>query len=295
PLPIAYSPDGKRLATPGPDKSVLVHDVATGRAVLTLRGHEKPVAGLAFAPDGKMLFAMDRGEAVRGWDTDGKERLKIAGRKTGRGGSAPAPAGKTIATAGEDGVRLWDAARGTELVHLPRLGPGARSVAFSPDGGTLAVGDESGSVRLWDRGTGRMRDGCEFDGRDHACRVAFSPDGKTLAGGGDPVALCDAASGKQTARFPGRAAAFSPDSRTLAVGIGLVLGFADVRTGRPTSEAGHTQPLRALAFAPDGKTLATAAPDRSVRFWDAATGKETTGPRGKAVHASGLAFSPDGP
>jgi WD40 repeat protein len=294
PLPIAYSPDGKRLATPGPDNTVLVHDAATGRAVLTLRGHEKPVAALAFAPDGNTLFAMDRGEAVRVWDADGKERLRIAGRKTRRAGFALAPDGKTIATAGEDGVRLWDAARGTELVHLPRLGPSARSVAFSPDGGTLAVGDESGSVHLWDRGTGRMRDGCDFDGSDHAGLVAFSPDGKALVVGGDAVALYDAATGKQTARFPGPAAAFSPDGRTLAAGIGLVLGFADARTGRLRPEAGHTQPLRALAFAPDGKTLATSAPDRSVRFWDAATGKETTGPRGKALHASGLAFSPDG-
>src|SRR5262249_57660918 len=129
---------------------------------LPLRGHERPVAGVAFAPDGKMLFAMDRGEAVRGWDTDGKERLKIAGRKTGRAGFALSPDGKTIATGGEDGVRLWDAARGTELVRLPGR-PEVHSVAFSPDGGTLAVGDGGGSVHLWDRG-GRMRDVFHFEG-----------------------------------------------------------------------------------------------------------------------------------
>src|SRR5206468_2038695 len=148
---------------------------------------------------------------------------------------------------------------------------------------------------LWDRGGGRVRDVFHFDARGHAALVAFSPDGKTLARGGAGVVLCDAASGKETARHGGEVAAFSPDGGTLAVAHGPVLGFADARTGRerPTY-AGHTRPLRALAFSPDGKTLATAAPDRSVRLWDAATGKETTGPRGKAIHASSLAFAPDG-
>jgi WD40 repeat protein len=294
-LPIAYSPDGKRLATPGRDNAVVIHDAATGRAVLTLRGLEMPATALAFAPDGKMLFAMDQSQAVRGWDMDGKEQLKIAGRKARGTAFALSPDGKTIATGGKDGARLWDAARGTELVRLPDL-PEVHSFAFSPDGGTLAVGAGGISVHLWDRAGGRMRDVLNFEGRGHPDWVGFSPDGKTLARcGHDEVSLCDAASGKVTAWLAGLAAAFSPDGKTLAVGNGPTLGFVDPRTGRekPTY-AGHTWPIRALAFSPDGKTLATGAPDRTVRLWDAATGKETTGRRGKAMHASSLAFTPDG-
>src|SRR5262249_35191418 len=62
-LPIASSPDGKLLATPGPDNAVVVREAATGRVVLTLRGFKKPVVALAFAPDGKTMFAMDQGQA----------------------------------------------------------------------------------------------------------------------------------------------------------------------------------------------------------------------------------------
>src|SRR5262249_29827313 len=155
-LPIAYSPNSKQLATPGPDHAVVIREAATGRSVLTLRGPGKPVVALAFAPDGKTLFAMDQGQAVRSWDADGKERLNLAGRRTRGAAFALSPDDKTIATGGEDGVRLWDAARGTELVRLP-VRPRVCSVAFSPDGGTLAVGDEAGSVHLWDRGGGGRR------------------------------------------------------------------------------------------------------------------------------------------
>jgi WD40 repeat protein len=294
-LPIAYSADGKRLATPGRDNAVIIHDAATGRATLTLRGLGKPATALAFAPGGKTLFAMDQGQAVRGWDMDGKERLSIAGRKARGTALALSPDGKTIATGGTDGARLWDAVRGTELVRLPDS-PEVRSLAYSPDGGTLAVGTDAISVHLWDRAGGRMQDVLNFEGVGHSDGVAFSPDGKTLARWGrDQVALCDAASGKVTAWLAGLTAAFSPDGKALAVGNGPTLGFVDPRTGRekPTY-AGHVWPLRALAFSPDGKTLATGAPDRSVRLWDAATGKETTGKRGKTIHASSLAFSPDG-
>jgi WD40 repeat protein len=294
-LPIAYSPDGKRLATPGRDNTAVIHDAATGREVQTLRGLEKPVAGLAFAPDGKTVFAMDKSQAVRGWDQDGKERLSIPGRKARGTGFALSPDGKTIATGGEDGARLWDAARGAELVQLTDL-PKVLSLAFSPDGGTVAVGAGGISAYLFDRAGGRRRGRLDFEGRGHPDRVAFSPDGKTLAScGREDVVLCDVASGEVTARLAGLAVAFSPDGKALAVGSGPALGFADLRTGREKpSPAGHTQPLWALAFAPDGKTLATAGLDRSVRFWDAATGKETTGRRGKVMYASGLAFTPDG-
>src|SRR5262249_32641366 len=222
-LPIAYSPDGKRLATPGPDNAVVILDAATGRAVRTLRGLEKPVVALAFAPDGRRLFAMDQGQAVRGWDADGKERLSIAGRRTRVAALALSPDGKTIATGGEDGARLWDAARGTELVRLPGRSE-VHSVAFSPDGGTLAVGDGGRSVPLWDRARGRMRDVFHFEGVGDADWIAFSPDGKTLARGGrGEFVLSDAAAEKVIARLAGLVAAFSPDGKALAVGSGPVL------------------------------------------------------------------------
>src|SRR5262249_46951039 len=161
-LPITYSPDGKRLAALGPDNAVVIHDAVTGRAVRTLRGPQKPGVALAVGPDGKPLFAMDQSHTSRGWGAAGRERVSIAGRGMRVAAFALAPDGKTIATGGEDGVRLWDAARGTELVRLPGR-PEAHSVAFSPDGGTLAVGDGGGSVHLWDRG-GRMRDVFHFEG-----------------------------------------------------------------------------------------------------------------------------------
>ncbi|MBD0670130.1 eIF2A-related protein [Streptomyces sp. CBMA156] len=174
------------------------------------------------------------------------------------------------------------------------------AVAFSPDGHTLATGDDH-TVRLWDVATGKTTTTLT-DHTDTVNAVAFSPDGHTLATGDDhTVRLWDVATGKTTTTLTDHtdtvnAVAFSPDGHTLATAGGdHTVRLWDVATGKTTTTlTDHTDTVNAVAFSPDGHTLATAGYDRTVRLWDVATGKTTTTLTGHTGPVNAVAFSPDG-
>jgi RNA polymerase sigma factor (sigma-70 family) len=227
---VAFSPDGKLVGVGAWDMKVWSAD--TGEEVAFLgrqdMGRSWPVA---FAPDGKTL-ATGYGPAVKLWDVaTWQERASLAGHTREVNGLAFARDGKTLATAGSDGtVKLWDFATGKErtTLKLPKAAVNnvAFSVAFSPDGKTLAVGTGGfrvpGEVVLWDVASAKVR--TVLKGHElQVTSVAFSPDGKTLASGSydQTVRLWDVASGETLATLKGhpgevQGVAFSPDGRALA-------------------------------------------------------------------------------
>ncbi|WRZ78365.1 hypothetical protein OG251_43280 (plasmid) [Streptomyces sp. NBC_01237] len=166
------------------------------------------------------------------------------------------------------------------------------SVAFSPDGRTLAIGD-FGDARLWDVASGKAR--TVLTGRDPVDSVVFSPDGRTLAIGYDEqVRLWDVASGKIRTTLTGHSdsvdsVAFSPDGRTLAIGDYGQVRLWDVSSGRARITS-RIEGMGSVAFSPDGRTLAI-GDDEQVRLWDVATGKIRTTLTGDT---GWVAFSPDG-
>ncbi|KFY17840.1 hypothetical protein V492_00349, partial [Pseudogymnoascus sp. VKM F-4246] len=139
---VAFSPDGKRVASGSYDETVRLWDAATGAALQTLEGHSSAVSSVAFSPDGKRVASGSVDTTVRLWDAaTGAALQTLEGHSSAVSSVAFSPDGKRVASGSVDTtVRLWDAATGAALQTLEGHSASLTSVAFSPDGKRVASG-----------------------------------------------------------------------------------------------------------------------------------------------------------
>ncbi|BFU45116.1 hypothetical protein [Krasilnikovia sp. MM14-A1004] len=281
---VAYSPDGRRIATSGDDGTVRVWQTGPGGTPTgtptVLTGHTGEVWSPQFGPGAHLLAAVGGDHTVTVWDLDAGGPPRVLRGHTGKVWNvAFSPDGRRLASTGDEGtVRLWTA--DGQPVRVLRVGPTRElGVAYSPDGRHLAASDGDGVIRVWDAaGTGPP-----VLLRGHTSSVenlAFSADGRRLVsastdgtarvwpvdGRGAPVVLRGQNGGTV------ETVAVSPDGGRVAAGgsDGTVRVFNADGDADPLLLPGHDGPVWSLAFAPRGTALLSGSGDGTVRLWDAA-------------------------
>jgi WD40 repeat protein len=307
---LAFSPDGKTLASGGWDDMVRLWEVATGKQLRKLDAHQAMVARVAFSPDGKVLASRGGLDGVlRLWDpATGAELHKVEGlsrvnpwRFYREAALAFSGDSKTVAASSRKAIVLYDTATGKETRRLE----GYRDcmyLVYSPDGKLLASGGlddvkkEKYSLRLWDAATGKELRRCELPKNEPPTCFAFSPQADKLvaAVAETDTFVFDVQSGKVLQRLPhywASRVAYAPDGKAVVSVRGATVRRWDPDTGkeRGLEFVGHQAGVTALALAPGGKLAASGGED--IRLWDLATGKQV---RRIAAPGTALAFSPDG-
>ena len=244
---LVFSEDGKILACAS-GLDILLQDAHTGEEKMRLTGHTWGMHSMVLSPDGNILASGSEDMTIRLWDMHtGEHKKTLNGHKHRVYSVAFSPDGETLVSGSDDNtIRLWDVDTGeTERILTGHAGEfdvdngpfsvkGVKSVAFSPDGKTLASGGGDNVIHLWDIGTGNRK--MTLVGHTNGVfSLAFSPDGETLASG-------------------------SVDSD---------IRLWDPHTGQHKKTlTGHANWVRSIAFSPDGKTLVSGSDDGSVLIWE---------------------------
>nr|WP_322680269.1 NB-ARC domain-containing protein [Nostoc sp. DedQUE03]MDZ7975690.1 NB-ARC domain-containing protein [Nostoc sp. DedQUE03] len=183
---VAFSPNGKLLATGDADGKTYLWQVEDGKLLFSCTGHSSWVKSVAFSPDGQTLASGSEDQTVKLWDVHTGKCLKtLQGHSNWVRSVAFSPDGQTLASGSEDQtVKLWDVHTGKCLTTLQGNTNRVRTVAFSPDGQTLASGSEKQTIKLWDIRNSKCL--TTLQGHNNWVRsVAFSPDGEIFASGSE--------------------------------------------------------------------------------------------------------------
>jgi WD40 repeat protein/transcriptional regulator with XRE-family HTH domain len=311
PRSIAFSPDGKTLATSDAIE-VILWDASNGERLFSLAGqsigtttgYNLGVGQISFSPDGELLAVANMDGISKVWELASQtEVLSFESGTQPAKAIAYSPDGRLLATGGDEGiVKIWNAESGEELFALS-LGGIIHSIAFGPEGDRLTAASEDGSVKIWDSGTGQEL--LSLPRLSGMYDIAFLSDGNLVTAGQDGTArVWDSTSGQQLLTLAGHSStiigvAGSPDGKRIATsGYDGTLKLWDATPGRELlTIQGHADIVWGVEYSPDGKRIASASTDGSARLWDAESGQlslELAKGNSPTDGFTSLAFSPDG-
>ncbi|KAK0747323.1 WD40-repeat-containing domain protein [Apiosordaria backusii] len=301
---VAFSADGRQLASGSYDNTVKIWDPASGQCLQTLEGHSDSVYSVAFSADGRQLASGSYDNTVKIWDpTSGQCLQTLKGHSNSVNSVVFSADSRQLASgSGDKTVKIWDPASGQCLQTLEGHSNWVNSVVFSADGRQLASGSDDNTVKIWDPASGQCLQTLEGHS-NWVNSVVFSADGRQLASGSydNTVKIWDPTSGQCLQTLKGHSnsvnsVVFSADSRQLASGSGdKTVKIWDPASGQclQTLE-GHSDWVNSVVFSADGRQLASGSGDKTVKIWDPASGQCLQTLEGHSDWVNSVVFSADG-
>ncbi len=306
---LAFSPDGRRIATIGlTDRAVIIWDAATGRDLLSLHGHPGEVWDLAFRADGEALATVGNG-GIHVWQAPRRERSAEPGQLILRGHTDRVDAlafsadSHRIATASWDRtVRVWDPSTGGLIRTLQGANGALTGLAIAPDGRVVASGRDR-ILTIWDASGNAIQRLAAHE--RNVTSLAISHDGRWLVSGGeDGAAIIRDAATNQPAGTGLRSnafvysLAFSPNDAQFAASFGagaiVLQDIASQRVERILRLPGSTERINGVAYSPDGRSLAAGTEFQGVQVWNRETGQRIRELKAHDGEVLAVAYSPDG-